>query len=148
MVYAQLSVSVVEVHDCHIYFDISTKYRIVEESENGDQRIYSDPKNRFSLVVTKFPSVESKKMLTDSIKLWISEFENLAHQKTKKDTLLIDNTQLVSFTGNFENREYSTYVFSTDTHLYKMQFSYSHIMPDRGRKEMANIINTLRIECD
>jgi len=147
-----ISAAIHSPNQCHIFFDLSPKFRKTEESNKGDHRVYYDSKNSFSLVVNKYAIGKPHLVAKDSILLWSKDKDLLEETFTSEDEKLNYNNVEVEKYSFMElnetiNMMHIIYVFPSNSHLYKMAFSFKGYKEDKCLKEMEKILESLTLDC-
>lgn len=138
--------------DCHITFGVSPKLRVIDESKDGNSRVYADSKETFKLGIDRIETKFPEKELNDSLKIWMKDCRtSLLINSIDYDTLEINNITLrnINFLKPHEEATWihNIFVFYTNSHYYKMEFSFPNSKEDKGKREMSKILSSLSVIC-
>ncbi len=138
--------------ECHILFDLSPKIQKTFECDEGSVIIYDEHKSSLHLRVDKYSAEKPENAMEDSLAVWIEDKKLIEETISKdKQPLRVNNVRAHRFT--FIENEASTgkkncvLVFPSNTHLYKMHFSYNTLKTNKCEKEIQKIIESLSLDC-
>ncbi len=124
---------------------------MVDESEDGDYRKYFDEKNSFGLEVNKIKSKKPDTTIKDSLFSWSRTCNSFSGiKKIEADSVLVNNIDLMTFTFKCEKKKLTTqfYTFPAKNQVYQLKFTYPSARPEKAKKEMNKIIQSLALDCD